>query len=457
MDKRGLRKVLKDLRGGASARQLRHRYRLTDRTLLGHLINARRERLITDGSLWRILAHRTQYHFPSNPETRLKAVLSCMNSELKQATLLVIDKTPMTGTAIEKRLADLTDARLPPRAFYAYGVQTLCPAGFVIHEIFGKGLRIRYNCFKLSNAGDKCGQPIAAFSLRYAVDHNLSLYHLLGPATAVGESRAPYNRARIMELLAEGCSRIVDLEARMGLDHTDINYHLNHLQRHGFVRFESLNPERMWKSYQWVEGRRPQEAKTVGMRRRLTEKVAHWLCRNRIGNPAQIARNLNYGFKQDVSQILVSLAKQGLAHTQFPSSDRSVVTLGEKARIALDYLKRVRSALTDERELKRMKAVLEEFRREEDLFSHYVDRGVRLYCAISPRMNARKAEEREAELLNFIREYQDENTKGPRPSEMASGLGWNLATLRDYINSLLKKARLIREQKGTTVRYRLRE
>lgn len=457
MDESGLRKVLKDLRGGASARQLRNRHKLTDRTLLRHLINARREERITDRMLSRIVARRTQYDFPSSPAARLEAVLSCMNGELKQATLLVIDRNPMTGTAIRRRLAELTDARLPTGTFSSYGVQTLCPAGFLIHEVFGKGLRIRYNCFKLSVVGERYGQPIAAFSLRYAVDHNISLYSLLGPASTVGKSRAPYNRARIMELLAQGCSRIVELEDRLGLAHTDISYHLNHLRTHGLVLFDSLNPEREEKSYTWVEGRRPQEAKTVETRRRLTEIVAQWLYRHRRGTLAQIARDLNQSFKQDVSKVLVGLAHQGLARTRFPSNDRSAVALGKRARIALNYLNSVRAAVTSERGLKQMTAVLDEFRRDENLFSHYVDGAIRLHSVVSPRMNAKTAKERETELISFIKEYQDEHKKGPRPSEMARGLGWNLATLRDYINFLLEKSRLVREQHGACVRYRLRE
>lgn len=457
MDKSSLRNVSKDLRAGASARQLRHKYGLTEKTFLQQLVDARRSRLISDRSLSRFLVRDTQSDFPSDPEARLEAVLSCMNGELKQATLLILDRFPRTRTSIGNGLRELTDLPLPPGVFHDYCVQTLCPAGFVVHELFGKGLKVRHHGYKLSHAGERYGQPIAAFSIRYAVDNNFSLYHLLGPATAAGKSRAPYNRARIMELLGEGSGRIVELEERLELDHTDITYHLRHLQGHGLVRFDSLNPERAGKTYRWVEGRLPQEAKTVLTRRQLTKIVAQWLYCNRIGNPAQIARDLNHRFKQNISNVLVGLARQGLAHTQFPSSDRSAVTLGERAEIALGYLERVRAALTDKRELKRMTAELEEFRREEETFRHYIDASLKLYRAVSPMMNARRAAEREAELVAFIREYQRKHMSGPRPSVMAKELGWNLATLRDYINSLLEKARLIREQKGTTVRYRLRE
>lgn len=453
-DKSRLANLLEDFGIGSSARELREKYKLTDKSLFRYLLGARSQNLISDSSLSRIVADRTRYDFPRDPEGRLESVLSCMNGEVKQATLLVIGRDPATRSGIRRRLTELTAARLPGvSTFFDYCMQTLCPAGFVIHEVFGT--EIPCNCFRISEAGEKYAQPIAAFSLRYAVENNISLGDLLGTASSAGDSRAPYNRTRIIELLAAGCQRIVELETDLGLGHTDITYHLKHLQARGLLRFQSLSPQPGLKIYRWVEGRRPEDARTVATRKRLSEQVARWLYVNQSGTYRQVAQELNYKHIQDVSKVLAGLARQGLATTEFPSISRSEVALGEKVGLLWNYARAVRSALSDRSELKTMSAMFDEFRGDRDLFRRYLEPAVELYSAVSPMMNARKWRERESELLSFIAAFQTEYHRGPRPSEMMERLGWNHGTLRIYINSLIRKRQLVRKREGTTVRYTL--
>ncbi len=452
-----LPQLLSDFRDGTSLRRIRNTYRLNDKGLLRHLIHATNQGLLDEAALSRLLLEKSRHGFPRNPERRLETVLSCMNGELKQATLLVVDDEPLTRTGIWKLLGELADTPLPDaRTFYDYCTQTLCPAGFLIQEIFGKGLRARCSCFSLSPKGAEYGQPIAAFSLRYAVDHDVSLYELLGPTSSAGDSRAPYNRARIIELLAEGCTQIVELEDRLGLAHTDINYHLTHLQGLGLVEFRSLKPERGPKRYRWVKGKRPEQAKTVSTRRKLTGDVAKWLYRNRIGNPFQIATQLGGVYPQDVSKVLVGLSGQGLAQTEFVSTSRSAVRLRKRSAILLEYVRAVRSALSDNSALKEMEATLREFQQDKRLFAHYVDGGAKLYSAASPMINARKARERELELSEFVQRFQRKHGRGPRPSETMRELGWNHGTLRIYVNSLIRKGRMVKGQDRGSVSYVLK-
>lgn len=454
--KKRLPELLEDFRKGTREYKLKKKYHLSSRGLLHHLIEAGRAHLIPHRSLSRLLIERTGRKFPQNPEARTETMLHCMNGELKQAVLLAVGKDPLTSTGIRKCLVQLTDAPLPGnRTFYDYCAQTLTPAGLLIHELYGKGWGARYSCFTLSKAGERYGQPIAAFSLRYAVDHNVSLYDLFGPTSSSGGTRAPYNRARIIELLAQGCTRIVDLEKHLGLAHTDIYYHLKHLRARAFVRFASLRPEPGRKTYRWVKGRRPEEAKTVDMRRRLTAEVASWLQRHKVGTRRQIAREVNCEGLQDVSKVLVGLEKQGLAQTQFASTDRSVVELGERSQIILDYVQAVRSGLMDKSRLPEMTRLLQEFKSDPVLLTRYVDAAVELYRATSPGLNRRTAPEREALLVRSVSSFQKKYRRWPRRSEMTERLGWNHGTIGIYLNSLLRQGRLVRQRGRSSVRYRL--
>lgn len=446
--------ILTEFEGGASAHKLRDQYGVSYRTLLHHLLDSHRQGLIKDASLGRLLSDRSHYDFADNPEVRLEAVLGCMNGELKQTTLLVLDRSPLTKGGIRRRLEDLTDAPLPVYSTYNdYCVQSHVPAGLVIHEVFGRGLKLHHSAFRLTKAGVTYGQPIAAFSLRYAVDHNLSFYEFLGPATTAGESRAPYNRARILELIAEGHNEIVNLEEALGLDHTNVTYHLRHLQSLGFLCYRSLDLQQGPKLYAWVGGRAPQEAKAIWGRRQLTVAVADWLYAHRVGHQLLIAHELNHRHIQDISKVLVGLVRQGLVSTEFESVRRSEVTLSEKGKSVTEYVRAVRGALRDGKELRRMTTLLRRFGKNEGEFARYVDAAVKLHLAISPMSLARTAGEREIELVQFIKSFQDEHKTAPRPSEMMRGLGWNHGTLQPYLNVLIRKGRLKKMSKGGEVRY----
>jgi hypothetical protein len=157
----------------------------------------------------------------------------------------------------------------------------------------------------------------------------------------------------------------------------------------------------------------------------------------------------------DVSKILVGLARQGLAETRFASTNRSEVGLGRKSRLMLDYLQSVRAAVQGKPTLRHMAAMREEFRRDEALFGRYVDAAARLYGAISPALNKQSPEEREDSLIKFIMDYEARHKQGPRPSEIRKRLGWNHGTLGLYMRSLMQQGRLAKAQAKGQVRYTL--
>jgi len=454
-DKTRLTELAQDSEKGASVRELRVKFALSNKVLLKYLVQAMRQGLVKEANLARFLIDRTQYDFPENSEARLEAVLCCMNSELKQAVVLVLDRFPRTYWEIGGSLSAITNARLPARpTFSAYCVDTFAPIGFLVHKRYGRGLGLADHYFQLSEQGAKYGQPIAAFSLRYAVEHNLSLYQLLGQTQSSGDSRAPYNRARILEVVSEGHNRIVDLTQGLGLVIEDVRQHLNHLQRLGMLSFDSLNfAGKGVKFYRWVYGRSPEEARTVGELKTLTKDVAKWLYANKVGERNQIAEALNYSHPTHVSSVLVGLVDQGLTHTPFASCDKSRITLSKRARLLSDYTRAVRNALANKSELRDMTSMFEEFVRDRRRFTRYLDAGIEFYTAVSPNLNARTVKERESELRRFVEVHQEREGVGVRPVDAVRALGWTHGTVTRCIRSLFQRGRLVKEREGSAVRY----
>lgn len=400
-----------------------------------------------------------RYDFPEHPEARLAAVLSCMNSELKQATLLVLDRYPGTSTDISTRLATLANARLPtPGTFSSYCTDTLVPMGFVVQERFRKRRPgFPKNYFAITGPGEKYGQPIAAFSLRYAVDHNLSLYELLGQTASPGESRSPYNRARLVELVAEGHSTIKEVRACLGLAIEDVRQHLRRLQKLALLTFASLSFEKKGVNcYTWVSGRLPAEARTVGQLSRLTRDVARWLYRNQQGERHQIGHALHYPHLCHISRVLVGLAEQGLVHSPFKSTDKSRIILSEKSTLLSDYTRALRNALEEKPDLKDMREMLEELMYDKDICCRYLEAGIELYRAASPNINCWTTEERESELLQFIQRFSKREEAGARPVDIAAALGWTHGAVTRCLRSLRRKHCLVKQTKGPAARYSVR-
>lgn len=400
-----------------------------------------------------------RYDFPEHPEARLAAVLSCMNSELKQATLLVLDRYPGTSSDISKRLATIANARLPtPGTFSSYCTDTFVPMGFVVQERFRKRRPgFPRNYFAISGPGEKYGQPIAAFSLRYAVDHNISLYELLGQTASPGESRSPYNRARLVELVSEGHDRMVDVRERLGLAIEDVRQHLRKLEKLALLTFDSLSFEKKGVNfYTWVRGRLPGEAKTVCQLKRLTRDVVGWLYRNKKGERNRIGDALNYPDPCHISSVLVGLAEQGLAHSPFKSTDKSRIILSQKSTLLSDYTRALRNALEDKPDLKDMRAMLEELMYDKDICSRYVDAGIELYNSVSPNINSRTGVGRESELVEFIERFQKRRGSGARPVDMVGALGWTHGTVTRCLRSLRNRHCLVNDRKGPAARYSVR-
>ena len=437
--------------------RLRSKYGLSNRGLFQALVEARRRAIIGKSTFARLRFRKISSPFPQDAETRFKVMLSCLNTELKQACLLELEDYPRTYVEIGKRLAEDTTITLPSlQTFSTYFPDSFVPGGLATEERLGRGFGLRRRYFGISTAGRKYGQPLAAFSLRFAVDNGVSLYELLGQSRMPRDSASPYNRIRIVELVSQGYGRMIDLMDALGLQIEDVRQHLDKLQQLGILKYDSLDLGRgETKAYTWTPEKLPKEAKTVRELKSLTQRVADWLYHHRKGGRKEIAAALGHKHPTNISQVLVGLVEQGLASTSFASTDKSRINLLEGSSAVIDFAQSVRNALKGGVELRRMRAMLEEFVRDKKVRCKYLDAGLALYTEVSPFLDARTGSEREAELLDFVREYASAHAAGPRPVDVVRGLGWSHGVVTLYLRALIAKGALLKQRKGPAVAYRI--
>jgi predicted HTH transcriptional regulator len=106
-------------------------------------------------------------------------------------------------------------------------------------EILSDGDITLQTGYRLTGAGLHYGLPIAAFSLVFAVNNNLSLYSVLGPTTSPGDSRSPRNRIKIIEALASNEKTTTEFFRESLLDNQSVRNHLIQLRKIGILDFDS--------------------------------------------------------------------------------------------------------------------------------------------------------------------------------------------------------------------------
>lgn len=368
------------------------------------------------------------FEFPKDPELRLQAALNSVNSELKQAILLTIGDVPRTYNEIYKDLSRLSHARLPTaQAIRSHLVDTLVPSGFIDLERLTHHGRTTRTYFQLSNAGREFGVAIAAFSLRYAVDQNMSLRDLLGQAGSGGESKSPYNRFRIIEFVSRGPCQIVELTQQLQLQIEDVRQHLEKLAALEVLEYNSLDFGRGAgiKPYLWVKGKVPEEAHTVGELKTLTRDVAKTLFRIKAADRITLCRILHKKHPEQMSTVLSGLLSQGLVHTRFHSQAKSRVVPLKRCASLSEYIREIRNAVREEASLKKMQEMHQGFVRKSRLLGMYLKAGIELYRVASPNLKPRSLESRTSELVHFVARFSKGKKKGLRPVEVVRGLGWS--------------------------------
>ena len=242
--------IAADFTSGTSFSDLRDRYQLGSKALFRHLQQARVAGIITVEEFADLLVDRTVHDFPENEEVRLEAVLNSVNSELKQAVVLALNGFPASPTDIWRRIERQTTVQLPGiHVMGEYCNQSLVNIGLVASEEYNRLLipGLARKQFVISEAGSKYGQPLAAYSLKFAVDNNISLYSVLSSTHSKGDSRAPYNRVRVLEAVRDGASTIPEI-AGTGLRLKNlgsvISKQIAQLAKLGLINYQSTGPNK---------------------------------------------------------------------------------------------------------------------------------------------------------------------------------------------------------------------
>jgi len=194
--------------------------------------------------------------FPTDPEKRFASVISSIGNHAgKQITFLSIPSIP--GAIITPRELHNAFLENSGRVWKTHGSvqdsharRSLIPIGMVAEEIVMRdGSDTELVGFIQTEAGRTYGDPVSKFLLKYAATHDISFEKILGVTSSSTDSRAPYNRARVLEYLSQRKNdsniRIVDVQKSLRIsDDTTVREAMDLLQEEGLLMFESVDPEK---------------------------------------------------------------------------------------------------------------------------------------------------------------------------------------------------------------------
>ncbi|MDP4039481.1 MAG: hypothetical protein Q8P57_02790 [Candidatus Pacearchaeota archaeon] len=370
---------------------------------------------------------RDEMVFPTDLEERLGVVLNGINTELKIATLLHLDVNPVDGRGIRERIRDTIGCGYLPfeNAFRRY-METLQGIALVAREtVIGGGGDVVKVSYSITDAGSRYGIPVAEHALRWGVDNGVSMFQVLGSTLSSGNSRAPYNRVRILEGAYTGETNEADLGRILGLNSTSTSHHLISLARIGFLNFSSAGAKpKGFSVYELINDSSevPQSLK----RRRLGERVVEWLKEKGEGDRNIIREELGC-IPQDVSSILASLERWGVVRKKsgFKGNLRSkVLLLDEGKRFLEEVIFPIREHLRDGESLGNLLS-------NSDEFGVYVRNGIEIYSLVSPQINKRSKDERIEEVRRIL-----DTSSGMTTREIGERLGLSNTQVLNFIRSI---------------------
>ncbi len=401
--------------------------------------------------------------FPGSLDDRLSAILSCVNSEVKQVELLLLNKDPKRTSDLKREFDDITNYQ-----FYVnlmthrdYCADTFVPISMVCDErVMFDGFSKWVQAWSISEAGEHFGKPVAAFTLKKAIDYGQSFYELLGPVPSSGETRSPYRRVKIITNLYNSPMRIIDLANSLHSDGSAITPHLISLKSLGLVDYESLTLDsRGLSKYERTE-KNLMDVRTVKHQKSLTNRVIDLIRENPKAEfeCEGLAKILDIKDRRFVSSVLSGLEKQGFLRrtTRFKfgaDGALSNVELTLKGRIFYEeYCKIVVSSLKsyDNAELTFMRDILNNYYRDYNKFKGDASLGVTFYKNVSPHLNMKTVAESCKEVYQII--VSSEN--GIRPSEIQNLTG---KPPKKYLKILIDNNLVCKEKEGTPVVYKIKK
>ncbi|HLD15188.1 MAG TPA: hypothetical protein VJB94_01265 [Candidatus Nanoarchaeia archaeon] len=388
--------------------------------------------------------------FPEDLEGRLSSVLNSINTELKSVTLLHLDDKPAGASEIKSRIRNTVgEGYLPEiRVFRGYG-STLYDIALVAKETItkddGELVSVGYS---LTDSGKKYGLPIAAFTLRYAANNDISMFSILGVTQSRGKTRATYNRIRILEeLSAHEKLREIDLISALELDHSAIMRSMDALAKIHFVEYNTIGAVSKGKFvYRWIKDKEPHEIHKIKGRLLFAEQVARALANfEKWADCNALAHKLRYKHAGNISCVLSRFVEQGLAEKtpEWKAGETlSNIKILDKGKRFLDeWVHPIKEALEEETALIDSENIT-------DIKSRFSAKGIELYRTVSPGINSRSADDRIDDIINYLAKYPNSTSK-----EIKEAIGLTITSTEAYLKRM--KNRLCQEKKETEVRYSL--
>ena len=388
--------------------------------------------------------------FPSDPEKRFEALFSALgNSEAKCLTLLCLSESPISEHDLYRRFVEENQSAWKPNRATVphYCQQTLEPIGLVAEaDVIKDGSIEHIAGYRLTEAGRKFGQPVAAFLLQKSQEFKFSLIEIFGITATTGKNRAVLNRARILELLSVNPNpSVVEISKELGIHGTNISSHLQYLAKLGMVNFESISAENPGQvKYEIVE--EAQSTRTSKVIDALPAKILKEISTKKVVSLDEIAKSLypDYqnepfkAFRRRLSLWMAALEYEGACKRMDLRGDlRSRASLGEAgAKIVNEVIKPIKQALNGDENL------LNEWSRID--WRKSAPQAVEKYKEVKPHQNRAKSDG-VLKTLGIILE-----NPGIRRKDLAKMLGRHPGS---YLIDLFKAKKIRSEGKARATVY----
>ena len=406
--------------------------------------------------------------FPRDPEQRLEALLSVGNTEPKQVLGLLLSDNPQSVEALRNQFISLIEGvqykgkqwRPQVNTIESYLTVSLDRIGFVAFPIISR----TEVCYSRTNAGKIYGAPVLAFTLHMTNQINFSMYNILGPTNTPGDSRAPYNRFRILEYLLKqkkqgNNSRVYDISSLINLNVAGVRGHLLALSAINFIDYDSAQTDLKGQFvYTWKDKHKtPESVPAYKKYAHMTLDVAKILFELEITDTDSITDHLykksKYSSKwkiknlsHTICSILAHMVQLGFSDSVYKSLEQSHVHLrDEYLEFVEEFTKKLRDAMQDGKNLQSMLQIYKKYMEDGNIFRDNCTSGSRFYLEVSPSINRLTGIEAEKRILDYLKQHGK-----VRRTEMVQDLDF---TLTRYLRKLVAIRILNKVKEGKKVFY----
>jgi DNA-binding MarR family transcriptional regulator len=359
----------------------------------------------------------------STVHPRRCAALTLLTHEPQRLMSIVNHAAAISGTA----------ALTPDQLKYQYKI--LEQTGYVNRE------RGRYTSYMLSEKGDRTGYAQHAFALWWSVDGETPLHILFGTTYNTKENRQFNDKLRIVERVAKKGETKVGLQRALGIEPATAYRYIKELAQARAVQYDTVFDTDS-------QARVFSIAPTARIKRQqLTtrqQEIVLYLARN-SANIETLAESLN-ACKSSIYKNIAYLHKQGIITGSFTEGSRSLVTLGPRGDLLLQFGEAIEHSVLGKKS--GVDAVGQWFRNDQKSLGTYIAAAITTYEVVSPNAFHQPAELHNKELLLTI-ETIIANDHEPTSTAIEQALGWKDSRVTETLATLLNDKAVERTKKQT--------